>query len=196
MAKHKVKRYDDGGDIDINAEMGDKYSSQAKDIATTKDAAPTEDAAPAPKTFKEAFASARADGDKTFMFNGKSYTTELASSKPTTPASAKTSAPKAEPKTKSAPASVSASKDSDREGGIGPYKMFSKAKTTEEGLAKMRAKDEAQRASFVSPLENLSGIAKKLREKAGITSYKKGGMTASSRGDGIAKRGHTRGKLC
>ena len=70
------------------------------------------------------------------------------------------------------------------------------SKTTEEGLAKMRAKDEAQRASFASPFENLSSVAKKLREKAGITSYKKGGMTASSRADGIAQRGKTRGKMC
>ena len=70
-------------------------------------------------------------------------------------------------------------------------------KTTEEGLARMRAKDEAIR-NAPGPLDNLKSLGKKLREKAGITSYKKGGMTkssASSRGDGIAQRGKTRGTL-
>jgi hypothetical protein len=36
-----------------------------------------------------------------------------------------------------------------------------------------------------------------MREKAGITSYKSGGKisSASSRGDGIAQRGKTRGRM-
>jgi hypothetical protein len=68
-------------------------------------------------------------------------------------------------------------------------------KITEEGLARMRAKDEAFR-NAPSPLDNIKSLGKKLREKAGITSYKKGGMTASNRGDGIAQRGKTRGKMC
>lgn len=54
-----------------------------------------------------------------------------------------------------------------------------------------------------SKKEDLSGfsfgnIAKKLREKAGITSYKSGGSisSASKRADGIAIKGKTRGKMC
>tara|TARA_R110000868_G_scaffold18467_5_gene81153 strand:- start:4573 stop:5175 length:603 start_codon:yes stop_codon:yes gene_type:complete len=42
-------------------------------------------------------------------------------------------------------------------------------------------------------------LSKKLREKAGITSYKSGGAvtsSASKRADGIAMRGKTRGKIC
>jgi hypothetical protein len=38
------------------------------------------------QTFGEAFKSARSSGDKTFMFNGKSYTTDLAKPKPKEPA--------------------------------------------------------------------------------------------------------------
>jgi hypothetical protein len=37
---------------------------------------------PKPSSFKEAFASARGNGDKTFSYNGKLYSTELASSTP------------------------------------------------------------------------------------------------------------------
>ena len=37
---------------------------------------------PKPSSFKEAFASARNSGDKTFSYNGKLYTTEMASSAP------------------------------------------------------------------------------------------------------------------
>ena len=36
----------------------------------------------APSSFKEAFAAARGSGDKIFSYNGKLYTTELASSAP------------------------------------------------------------------------------------------------------------------
>ena len=51
------------------------------------------------KTFSQAFAQARKDGDKTFMFNGKKYTTELKSEKkaPSKPAiEPKSDAPKSE----------------------------------------------------------------------------------------------------
>ena len=41
---------------------------------------------PKKQTFGEAFKSARSSGDKTFMFNGKSYTTELAKPKAKEPA--------------------------------------------------------------------------------------------------------------
>jgi hypothetical protein len=62
--KTKVKRFDEGGDIDTEG-YGTKLEGKSK-----------------PQNFKEAFASARKDGGKTFTWNGKNYTTELASSKP------------------------------------------------------------------------------------------------------------------
>ena len=45
--------------------------------------------------------------------------------------------------------------------------------------------------------KNLGALFKSMREKAGITSYKSGGKvsSASSRGDGIAQRGKTRGRM-
>jgi hypothetical protein len=59
----RAKRYEEGGETED----------------TTSEATPE----PAkPSNFKSAFASARKAGDKTFEFNGKKYTTELASSTP------------------------------------------------------------------------------------------------------------------
>jgi hypothetical protein len=45
--------------------------------------------------------------------------------------------------------------------------------------------------------KNLGALFKSMREKAGITSYKSGGSvsSASSRGDGIAQRGKTKGRM-
>ena len=46
-------------------------------------------AKPKSKSFKEAFAEARKAGDKTFMFGGKKYTTELKEEAAKKPAPAK-----------------------------------------------------------------------------------------------------------
>ena len=82
-----------------------------------------------PLTFGKAFREARNAGDKTFMFNNKKYTTELA--KPAAPA----------------------------------------APTTE-------------------PVENKRGGVIKKMASGGMTS------SASKRGDGIAQRGKTKGRVC
>jgi hypothetical protein len=82
-----------------------------------------------PLTFGKAFREARNAGDKTFMFNNKKYTTELA--KPAAPAT-----------------------------------------PAEEPVA----------------TNNRGGVIKKMASG--------GKVTASRRGDGIAQRGKTRGKMC
>lgn len=62
-----------------------------------------------------------------------------------------------------------------------------------------------QRESIAGPDKNLKmpepkSFTKRLREAAGIHTYKSGGTvkrtSASKRGDGIATKGHTRGKVC
>ena len=52
---------------------------------------------PKKETFKEAFAKARKAGDKTFMFNGKKYTTEMKGEKKADSKSEAKAEPKAEP---------------------------------------------------------------------------------------------------
>lgn len=69
----KKRKYADGGMADdsmdqLAAGVNEMYAKPAEALSEAK--APS---------FKEAFASARAAGVKTFMWNGKKYTTELAS---------------------------------------------------------------------------------------------------------------------
>jgi hypothetical protein len=70
-----VKRYN-GED---GSEVAGYDEKDARDEKTkVLNSQPREEAPPAEKTFKEAFAEARKDGDKTFEYKGKKYTTELA----------------------------------------------------------------------------------------------------------------------
>ena len=70
---------------------------------------------------------------------------------------------------------------------------------------KAAPKTESKKASGEEPsffkgtkgYKNLGALFKSMREKAGITSYKSGGSvsSASSRGDGCAVRGKTKGRI-
>jgi len=62
----------------------DEEDTMPKRVAVASRTMDDEEEAPAPKkaTFKEAFAAARKGGDKTFTWEGKRYTTELASEGP------------------------------------------------------------------------------------------------------------------
>ena len=75
----KVMRKAEGGDVEYASDYGDSgtfnYPASAK---TSSIRAPVAQA----KTFGGAFRSARGAGDKTFEWNGKKYTTDLASSAP------------------------------------------------------------------------------------------------------------------
>jgi hypothetical protein len=71
--------------------------------------------------------------------------------------------------------------------------------------SKKETKTESKKASSEEPsffkgtkgYKNLGALFKSMREKAGITSYKSGGSvsSASSRADGIAQRGKTKGRM-
>jgi hypothetical protein len=67
----KVKKYDEGGDVVIEDES-------ERGIVTPEQKQAGRDT----NSFGDAFKEARAAGDKTFMWKGKSYTTEVASEKP------------------------------------------------------------------------------------------------------------------
>jgi hypothetical protein len=68
------KRYEEGGEVE-EGERAKEYVASKGDIA--------------PSTFREAFAKARREGKDKFTFNGKSYTTEMAGSRPAAPAAPK-----------------------------------------------------------------------------------------------------------
>ena len=127
------KRYNDGGLPDYEREPDEQdRKMQETAVAEYTDRKEKEAVMAKPlakASFKEAFAEARANGDKTFEWGGKKYTTEMAK-------------PKAPAKRKSLPGKSAEGKMSD------------------------------------------------------VVGAKKGGtVSASRRGDGIAQRGKTRGRM-
>lgn len=125
----------------------------------------------ATSAFGKAFRAARSAGDKTFTFNGKKYTTELA-----------------KPKTSTKPE-------------LGPEMG--------EKMTPAESKDAASRFGYPKGSERLNSIEN--TETSDMT-FKRGGSvkaskmgsvrtskpsmgSASSRGDGIASKGKTRGRM-
>jgi len=134
-------------------------------------------AAPKPQNFKSAFAEARSAGEKTFEFGGKKYTTELA----------KKAAPKVRETTVE---------------DVFPV-LTGEKKRAEEKMDKKQFRAE-QNAQIIAR-EGAKAKAKAAKDKETITPrrsgmsamYASGGaVSASRRGDGIAQRGKTRGKMC
>jgi hypothetical protein len=88
----KVRRFADGGETEDMVAPGNEEAIKNRLMAGMPEepdrvfAAPDR-FSPKPQDFKSAFAGARSAGDKTFEFNGKKYTTDLA--KPTAPVSTK-----------------------------------------------------------------------------------------------------------
>jgi hypothetical protein len=146
--------------------------------------------------FQQAFADARKSGDKTFEFNGKQYTTQLKEEAPAAKTSAsKTSASKAGP-------SATPSAGSQMGPGSSSTKDTAPAKKESQGSMSIGDTDYAKSVR-ASQADGESGfLGKRMREAMG-SSYKKGGSvkkmakggSASSRADGCAQRGKTRGMM-
>ena len=122
----------------------------------------------ATSAFGKAFREARDAGDKTFMFNGKKYTTQLASEveQPSVGGKAK----------------------------MGEYKP--RDTYTRQGQEETSANYKPRREP--KDLTEVSKPGTRTNYENTDTSdmtYKKGGMTASKRADGIAQRGKTRGTI-
>ena len=135
-------------------------------------------AAPKRQSFNQAFAAARKAGDKTFMFGGKKYTTDLA--KP---------AAKKDPDADKGPSNATierlerraAEKDPDAD--KGPSK---------EAIERLERRAAAPRVS------QAKGSMKEKMRAMGVTRFKSGcsvKSSASKRADGCAVRGKTRGRM-
>ena len=169
----KVKRFQEGGyeDTDDYKNLTLAADREAVEYEGEKIAKPLREASEAKRniSFKDAFASARKSGDKTFEFNGKKYTTELASEKKTKTSDMRTPAQEAADDAKIA----AAMRKSDRsvakaEGSFSDRQAYKRATQT--------AQEEEKRKAM---------------------GYKSGGSvgSASKRADGCAIRGKTRGKM-
>lgn len=159
------------------------------------------------KTFKEAFAEARKDGSKTFEWNGEKYSTKV-KEKDKGPdqseAETKRLSRKEEP-------SKEDKKPTNRGGaaalagagvGLGAAALLGGMRKAEEQRKERETSKASGKEPSRSPVRNISA-EESAWEGEGGRSYKKGGKTkkmasggsASSRGDGIAKRGKTKGKI-
>jgi hypothetical protein len=154
--------------------------------------------APAAKTFKQAFAAARRAGDKSFAFGGKKYTTELAAPKAKASLQNQSKAP-LQNESSSYTGSIKrqalrASKDSYAEGGVATSKPAPKKDTMPEWAKNERANRKQDELNK----REAEGAAKEVKRNMSTFGFKRGGSvsSASSRADGIAQRGKTRGKIC
>jgi hypothetical protein len=112
---------------------------------------------------------------------------------PVTETKAKTES-KAEPKKESKKETKEESKAESKKSAKEQAKEVIKPPKLPESFEKAGGGKERAKAKVDSGTFSLSKIAKNLRERAGITSYKSGGSvsSASKRADGIAQRGKTR----
>lgn len=189
MATRKPRRFNEGGVTADDLEAANASEDPIAELNTRKGWTGGEEAqpsAPRKQSFKEAFAEARRGGGKTFEWNGKKYTTEMAG------------------------ASKPAAKPSVTDTGDETARMAARAPAPAKKPAyetpydrRNRLNREESAAREASRPKGQDRILRNLRPGATDsktllpTGMKKGGSVskASGRADGIAQRGKTRGRL-
>lgn len=192
MATRKPRRFVEGGVTDEDLQAANASEDPIETLNARKGwtggQETAEPAAPRKQSFKEAFAEARRGGGKTFEWNGKKYTTEMAGEKSAAP---KTAARAAAPDTGDEMARLRARAPAPKPKYETPYDRMNR-RNREEAAARASSQPSGQdrilrnvRPGEVNPKTLLP------------TGMKKGGSVskASSRADGIAMRGKTRGKI-
>ena len=181
--KRKVKRYDEGGmtDDEVASFAG---TPENESNAGMKEAYKEPEAEAKVPSFKEAFAAARKAGDKTFEWNGKKFTSELASEKK--------AAPKAEPK-----AEVAEEKPKLRYQSLADRARSYEAEREKAGGVGMYGTTKREKVPVEDRVLKNPAIRKSEQKFMGSLTFNKGGSvsSASRRGDGIATKGKTRGKM-
>ena len=193
MATRKPRRFVEGGVTDEDLEAANASEDPIETLNARKNWTGGEEASePAParkQSFKEAFAEARRGGGKTFEWNGKKYTTEMAGEKSAAPrAAAKPAAPDTGDEMARLRARAPAPKP--------------KYETAYDRMNR-RNREEAEARAASTP-RGQDRILRDVRPSGAVnpktllpTGMKKGGSVskASGRADGIAMRGKTRGKI-
>ncbi len=188
MATRKARKFFDGGVTDDELATANASEDPIESLNKQKGWTGSEEAAaPAKKqSFKEAFAEARRGGGKTFEWNGKKYTTDMAGSKPASPAKVTDTGDEIARLAARTPAAKKPAYETS-------YDRMNR-QNREASAARSSAKD-ADRETLRKNIRE--GGAGKVNPKTLLPEYKKGGVVskASSRGDGIAQRGKTRGRV-
>lgn len=186
MATRKVRRFNGTEESSVTSdelEIANKSEDPIASLNAKKGWTGSEESAPAPakkQSFKEAFAEARKGGGKTFEWNGKKFTTEMAGANSPEKASASAPAPVKRTGTPDLPSTKSTYET--------PYDRMNR-KNREESAKEPRGQDRI--------LRNVKPGAVNPKTLLPESGYKKGGSVgrASGRADGIAQRGKTRGKM-
>lgn len=162
--KKRSFRYEDGGSVEM--EEGSGGYGALPEMEAEK-----------PKTFKEAFAQARAAGEKTFTFNGKKFSTEMAGA-PKASTSPISGRPRGESVSAPAPEPQRVEIAGKR------YPRDDQSKSVSE-----RLKSARERARTGSGETDTRSVSERLRSSLG---FAKGG---SVRGGGCERRGKTKGTM-
>ncbi len=186
MATRKLRKFKDGGVSADDLEAANASDDPIETLNARKGWTGGDEAPARKQSFKEAFAEARRGGDKTFEWNGKKYTTEVAGDK---------SAAKASPRatdTGDETARLAARRAAPSKPAYEtPYDRMNR-RNREESAARSAATPKGQdrilrdvRPGSVNPKTLLP------------TGMKRGGVVskASGRADGCAQRGKTKGKM-
>lgn len=195
MATRKTRKFFGGGVTADELETANASEDPIASLNAQKGWTGTEEStAPARKqSFKEAFAEARRGGGKTFEWNGKKYSTEMAGEK----APAKVAAPtrtveaavvrKSEPRAAAYETPFDRSRREDREAGRDIGSVLSRVKDRIMGAGD-RGQDRILRDTRPGATNPKTMLP---------TGMKKGGSVskASKRADGIAQRGKTKGRM-
>ena len=208
----RAKRFSTGDEVEY---FGSSIGKSESAPAASSSESSTKSEAPAKKqSFSEAFKGA--ENGSTFEWEGKKYKKEYASDKKSAPkaeSAPSKPAPKAEEPAKPTPKAAESNR------GIGPHNVFAGPSDKEkadtyakyaENRKKMGASDKPSGSGKISESDWAKSVRSSQTEadsgeslgrrfrKAMGSSYAKGGSvsSASKRGDGIAQRGKTRGKMC
>ena len=212
--KKKAKRYAEGELVDGDDIPMDESPRRAfKDYMTNQPA--DQDGgytSPRRSSFSEAFSEARRAGDKTFMYGGKRYTTEMASEKKRVRSTAPTPDESAAETSRLARQAKMTESSKKGDGSSAALLAIPAAAAAAAGMR--RGIKEGSRRTRTEPtlssrvrmqeidpfdqmaMDRMTGEGG--RKKGGHVKAKKmaKGGSASSRADGIAQRGKTRGRMC
>lgn len=190
MATRKVRRFNNGGVTADELETANASEDPIASLNKQKGWTGSDEETPSPRkqSFKEAFAEARRGGGKTFEWNGKKYTTEMAGEKSATPKAA------------SKPMVTDTGDEIARLKARAPAPK-PKYETRADALYRRNREEAAAREAATPRGQDriLRGVRPGSVDPKTLlpTGMKKGGSVskASSRADGIAMRGKTRGKI-
>lgn len=189
MATRKPRRFNEGGVTADDLEAANASEDPIAELNTRKQWTGGEEvAAPARKqSFKEAFAEARRGGGKTFEWNGKKYTTEMAGASKPAGRSAVTDTGD-DMSRMAARASTAAKKKPAYETRYDRMNRLNREEAAARETSRPKGQDRIMRNTRAGATDSKTLLP---------TGMKKGGSVskASGRADGIAQRGKTKGRL-